>query len=548
MRSHREMPLWGWGSSGHDRSAGPDVISSLETHLGPGTDSVSRVSDAREFEVPECSLKASHADSLRSIVGNAGLDSDDISRLLRAHGKSYPDMLKMRSGHPGVVPDAVVSPHNRDELQRVLRFCSESAIAVVPFGGGTSVVGGLAAVKEGFGACISLDLGHMAGLESLDERSGLATFLPGTRGPEAEVALAQHGFTLGHYPQSFEYGSIGGFVATRSAGQSSSGYGRIDHNVIGLAATTPTGRIDLPAIPGTAAGPDLRQLLTGSEGTLGVLDRLDLQVVQSPRAVRDTAWLAPSFEVGREALRVLEQSGLAPTVARLSDEEETRVNLLLAGSSAKANVFRSFVALRGGGCLMIICFEGEPEVVAERSQAAGDVLRKTGCRSLGSAPAKAWRKGRFSGPYLRDTLMDLGYFVETLETAAVWSELNGLHEAVSGCLKNELVKAGGEPLVMCHVSHMYPTGASLYFTFIGRTVSQDLDDRLGQWWSIKSAACNAIVGAGGTITHHHAVGLDHAPWLTSEIGARGVSALRAVKAELDPNGVMNPGRLFATTD
>jgi alkyldihydroxyacetonephosphate synthase len=472
---------------------------------------------------------------------------DDALRLLRAHGKSYPDMIKMRAGRPGDVPDAVVSPHNRTELQEVLTFCSEHAIAVVPFGGGTSVVGGLAAIKDGFDACISLDLSFLAGLEALDETSGLATFLPGTRGPAAEAALKEHGFTLGHYPQSFEYGSIGGFVATRSAGQSSSGYGRIDHNVIGLAATTPTGRLDIPAIPGTAAGPDLRQLLTGSEGTLGVLDRLDLQVVRSPQANRDTAWLAPSFEAGREALRLLEQTGLAPTVARLSDEEETRVNLMLSGSSATSKAFRSIVSMRGGGCLMIVCFEGNPSEVAARSQSAGDVLRKAGCKSLGGLPAKAWRKGRFAGPYARDTLMDLGYFVETLETATTWSGLSALHAAVSSSLRTELGKAGGDPLVMCHLSHMYPTGASLYFTFLGRTVSNDLDERLAQWWAVKSAACDAIVSSGGTITHHHAVGRDHAPWLASEIGDRGVAVLRAAKAELDPNGVMNPGRLFAKT-
>ncbi len=542
-----EMPLWGWGDANHARSLSEGAAETLSKRVGPPQDSFSRREDADEFNVARSRLSESQIDRLSLIAGPDGVETDLAARLLRAHGKSYPDMIRMRAGEPGPVPDAVVNPSSREALQEVLSFCSAEAIAVVPFGGGTSVVGGLAAVEDGFAGCVSLDLGSLSGLETFDPQSGLASFLPGTRGPEAEMALAQHGFTLGHFPQSFEYGSIGGFVATRSAGQSSSGYGRIDRNVIGLSATTPTGVLDIPAIPGTAAGPDLRQLLAGSEGTLGVLDRIDLQVVRAPEVLRDLAWLAPSFEAGREALRALEQSGLAPTVARLSDEEETQVTLLLAGGSPAAAVFRGLVSARGGGCLMITCFEGSASSVSGRALAASDVLRRHGCKSLSSLPARAWRKGRFAGPYLRDTLLDSGYFVETLETAATWSGLTGLHTAVSVALKEALGQAGGDPLVMCHVSHMYPTGASLYFTFIGRTVSAQLEERIDQWWRVKSAACDAIVASGGTISHHHAVGADHAPWLVQEIGERGIATLRAAKAELDPNGIMNPGRLFPRT-
>jgi alkyldihydroxyacetonephosphate synthase len=196
---------------------------------------------------------------------------------------------------------------------------------------------------------------------------------------------------------------------------------------------------------------------------------------------------------------------------------------------------------------MITCFEGDSAAVEQMARQSSDLLRRSGCRSLGSLPAKAWRKGRFSGPYLRDTLLDAGYFVETLETATTWANLEGLYQGVSNALRSELQKAGGDPIVMCHLSHMYPTGASLYFTFVGNTPSGDLEERLAQWWQVKSAACDSIVQSGGTITHHHAVGSDHAPWLPAEIGERGIAVLAAVKAELDPNGIMNPGRLFPTT-
>ena len=542
----KTMPLWGWGDAAVERHLSEATIQNLSSQIGPVADSRSRVSSPTEFEIQTDSLSDPLADGLARVVGREAVVVDERERLLRAHGKSYPDMIKMRAGQPGAIPSAVVVPHTREELEQVILFCSNNEIAVVPYGGGTSVVGGLTTFSEGFAGSISLDLAEMAGLEELDQTSGLATFLPGTRGPEAERLLSASGFTLGHFPQSFEYGSIGGFVATRSAGQSSSGYGRIDRNLIGVGASTPAGRIDIPAIPGTAAGPDLRQLLAGSEGTLGVLDRLVLQVTRSPEVARDLAWLAPDFRTGREALRRLEQSGLEPTVARLSDEEETSVTLLLAGDSAKASVFRGLVRARGGGCILITCFEGNSAEVAHRSAAASDLLRREGCKALGSAPARAWRKGRFSGPYLRDSLLDIGYFVETLETATTWSNLENLYRSVGEALRSELRKTGGEPIVMCHVSHMYPTGASLYFTFVGATPSSDLNERLGQWKSVKSSACDAIIAAGGTISHHHAVGSDHSDWLPSEIGPVGISMLQAVKEEVDPAGIMNPGRLIPT--
>jgi alkyldihydroxyacetonephosphate synthase len=542
------MPLWGWGDAEHSREMSAGAIANLEDRIGPVQKSKSRSDAGAGFDVPASNLSESLADGLRRLVTARGVLTDEPARLLRAHGKSYPDMLKMRAGRPGDVPDAAIKPTSREQLLAILEFCSRESIAVVPFGGGTSVVGGLAAASVGYAASISLDLGEMSGLEDFDQLSGVATFLPGTRGPEAELALSKFGFTLGHFPQSYEYGSIGGFVATRSAGQSSSGYGRIDANVIGLGAATPTGRIDIPAIPGTAAGPDLRQMLIGSEGTLGVLDKLQLQVVEAPSASRDLAWLAPSFEVGRNALRQIEQNGLAPTVARLSDPHETEITLMLAGDSKAAAIFRRMVALRGGGCLMITCFEGTPAGVEQKARQASDLLRRGGCRSMGTLPAKAWRKGRFSGPYLRDTLLDAGYFVETLETATTWANLEALYQGVSAALRAELGKAGGDPIVMCHLSHMYPTGASLYFTFVGNTPSTDLDERLAQWWQVKSAACDSIIQSGGTITHHHAVGRDHAPWLPAEIGERGIAVFGAVKAELDPNGIMNPGKVLSKTE
>lgn len=546
MAERKEMPLWGWGDAEHSREVPLGAAENLSGELGfaAGTDVGAR--RIEDFDLAAPVLSPELLERLSSMVPTGSVSTEPWLRLLRAAGKSYADAVRMRAGRPGDAPDAVVTPGEEEEIAGVLQLCSELRIAVVPFGGGTSVVGGLSTIRKDFIGSISLDLGALSGLVSVDKDSLLATFRPGTKGPEAEALLKPYGLTVGHFPQSFEYASIGGFVATRSAGQSSTGYGRIDRNVMGLKVTTPTGRIELAPMPGSAAGPDLRQLLIGSEGTLGVIDEVTLRVHPSPASMVDRAWIAPDFETGREVLRLIEQDGCAPDVARLSDERETEVNLLLAGDSLAVKLLRRYLRLRrrSNGCLMITCFEGESVDVARRSQRASALMRKHHCLSLGSRVAKGWRKGRFAGPYIRDSLMDGGLFVETLETASNWSNLGRLYDAVRTELQGELEKEGGTPVVMCHVSHLYPTGASLYFTFAGKQPYDSVEERLALWQRVKGAACDAIRASGGTITHHHAVGTDHAPWLEDEIGAAGIRLLKAAKAELDPVGIMNPGRLM----
>ncbi|MCX6387125.1 MAG: FAD-binding oxidoreductase, partial [Solirubrobacterales bacterium] len=340
MPDSYEMPTWGWGDPAHSRDLSDSVRARLQTQLGVGNEVEAVAREEAGFNVQDSLLDERLLRGLSDIVGEGNLRSDKMFRVLRSAGKSYPDMISLRGGEPGDVPDAVVQPVDQASLSGVLTYCSENAIAVTPFGGGTSVVGGLATVREGFSGAISVDLTNLSGLTSLDADSGLATFAGGTRGPAAEQLLADHQLTIGHFPQSFEYGTVGGFVATRSAGQSSTGYGRIDKNVIGLTAATPTGPVRFAPMPGTAAGPDLRQLLTGSEGSMGIIDTVTLQVKKAPDVLLDRAWMAPDFATGRTALRELEKAGCAPDVARLSDESETEVSLLLAGDSRTVKALR----------------------------------------------------------------------------------------------------------------------------------------------------------------------------------------------------------------
>jgi alkyldihydroxyacetonephosphate synthase len=523
--ARREMRHFGWGDPAHAAHGLPEAAASLlRARVG--------LADAPRPPLPIADIRLPQA----APVDLPGASTEHRLRLLRAAGKSYPDLVRMRLGLIEHAPDAVLTPMSVDELRTVLR----AGVAVVPFGGGTSVVGGVEALRGSHPAVVSLDLGALDRLVSLDERSHIAVFEPGIQLPAAEGALNARGYTLGHFPQSYEYATVGGCVATRSSGQASTGYGRIDAMVLGLHAVCPAGDVDLLTVPASAAGPDLRELFTGSEGTLGVLTQIALRVRPLPAERRYEGFMFTSFDHGCEAFRALEQEGAAPHVARLSDEAETEVTFAMAGREGLlADLAGRYLRARGveRGCLAICGWEGTLDHVESARDASVAVLRRHGAVSLGRSPGRAWSRGRFDGPYLRDDLMERGVMAETLETATTWTNLYALHRAVGDALREHA------PVVMCHVSHLYETGASLYFTFIAR---QREGAEIEQWREIKTAACDAIVAAGGTITHHHAVGRDHAPWLRHEASDTGIAALRAVKAELDPDGVMNPGKLLTS--
>jgi alkyldihydroxyacetonephosphate synthase len=465
--------------------------------------------------------------ALEAAVGAQHVRTDDAARAAHANGMSYLDLVR-RGAQPPTPPDAVVLPAGEDEVRAVLHACAEHGVAVVPFGGGTSVVGGVAPERGGFAAVIALDLARLDALVAVDAVSLTATLQAGVTGPRAEELLAEHGLTLGHVPQSFERATIGGYAATRSAGQLSTGWGRFDALVERLRAITPAGDLDLGRAPGTAAGPDLRQLLLGSEGTLGVITEVTVRVRPVPAVVWHEGWRVADLATGTEILRTLAQRGPRPDLARLSDETETALGVATGGGGDAA-----------GGCLLLLGWESDADDVQRRLAGARTILETAGAQPLGEAAAEAWRDGRFRAPRLRDELLRAGVLAETLETATTWRELAALHATVGDTLRGAL--SGANPLVACHVSHLYPAGASLYFTVLAR---RDGDDPVGQWQRAKSSVMEALAAAGATLTHHHAVGADHAPWLAAEVGELGVDVLRAVKARLDPTGILNPGKLL----
>ena len=526
LTSQMHWARWGDPDRAHPLSESTRGL--VETFLGPLEDRPPVPQE--EVRLPEPGLDDALLEQLRGIVGADHVHTDAAWRIARTRGKSTPDLLKMRAGDGSDAPDAVVRPASHPEVAAAVAWCAQHRVALVPFGGGTSVVGGLAARREGYAGVVALDLRRMTRMVSVDPVSGTATLEAGLLGPEAEALVAEHGLTIGHFPQSFQYASIGGFAATRSSGQSSAGYGRFDAMVMALKVATPLGDLELGSSPANAAGPDLRELVLGSEGAFGVITEVTLKVRPVPEVKVYEGWRFGSFAAGADAMRRLAQGRVLPTVLRLSDEAETAVNLARPDAVGSES---------SGGCLMITGYEGTQDQV-DRARAAATALLDGLGEPLGEEVGEAWAAGRFDGPYLRDSLLDVGVLVETFETVTFWSNLEHLYTSVKTAVEANLTDQGTPPLVLCHISHVYDAGASLYFT----VAAKELEDGLAQWLPAKAAASDAMIAAGGSITHHHAVGQDHKPWLAQEIGPVGVEILRAVKERVDPAGVLNPGILI----
>lgn len=489
-------PASAWAAAPAEPLVGPQLRTLMEQifEVGGNGNGNGRVSGVVAPDGVPTALAPVVLDAFAAALGSAEyVRTDAPSRAAHANGMSYLDLVRQRLAEPVALPDAVLAPADEAQIAAVLGVAAEYGIAVVPFGGGTSVVGGVTPARGDLAGVVALDLGRLDALVELDEISRTATLQAGLTGPRAEELLQARGFTLGHVPQSFERATIGGYAATRSAGQLSTGWGRFDALVERLRAVTPAGTLALGRAPGSAAGPDLRQLLLGSEGAFGVITEVTVRVRPLPQARRHEGWRVESFAAGAALLRRLVQDGPKPDLARLSDETETAMGVATGGE-------------QGEGCLLLVGWEGGEADVAGRAFATAALLQEAGAHPLGEQAAASWHTGRFRAPRMRDELIDLGLLVETLETAASWRDLEQVHDVVAERLRQAL--DGARPVVACHVSHLYPAGASLYFSVLAR---RDADDPVGQWQAAKRAATDALTEQHATITHHHAVGADHAP-------------------------------------
>lgn len=528
------MRRWnGWGDDRADPPLPPAALELLEELVGPGTPS------------PDASLESVVASVPTSRLSpDPMLDLDPEIRVRHARGQSLPDWIALRSGRIAAFPDAVARPSDAAEVRGVLDLARQTGARLIPFGGGTSVVGGVDVVPSER-PVISVALGRITGLRAIDGTSGLATFGAGTLGPEVEAALEPHGLTLGHSPQSFEWSSVGGWVAARSSGQLSAGFGRIEALFAGGHLEAPVGPLDLPAHPASAAGPDLRQIVLGSEGRAGILTDVVVRTTGKPGVERFNAYVVSGWEEAIGLARDVAWSRLPLSMVRASTPLETASSFALAADATAVRWLKRYLAVRGKGqdrCVVIVGLMGPRRMVDAGAAELADLVRLW--RGV-AAPrvGQAWHGERFAAPYLRNTLWNAGYAVDTVETAVDWPRVGPLSQAIGPALRHGLDHLGERVHAFTHLSHVYPSGSSLYTTYAFRQAA-DPDETLERWRRLKRAASEVIVAHGGTISHQHGVGRDHAPYLAAEKGLVGMATLAATLRSLDPDGLMAPGVLL----
>jgi len=474
------------------------------------------------------------------------ISTDPKERLDHSHGQSLPDWIGMRKGIIQRFPDGVAFPVTPENVLELLEFSKKHNIIIIPFGGGTSVVGHLQ-VPEDRRPVLSLSLKRLNRLIDLDPISLLATFESGVMGRDLEAQLMARGFTLGHFPQSFEFSSLGGWVATRSSGQQSAHYGRIEQLFTGGELAVPKGVLKILPFPASSAGPDLRHIILGSEGRLGVLTKVTIRISHIPEKDDVYGIFFPSWDLAKDAVRTVAGSGSPFSMIRLSNPAETETNLALAGNEKTTAMLKRYLLLRGiaekEACMCLIGFTGTERLVKTIRKEVFSIVKHQGGITVGKAMGNVWKKNRFRAPYLRNTLWDMGYAVDTLETSVTWDKVTPTMKATETAIKESMESWNEKVHVFSHLSHVYPTGSSIYTTVIFR-LSDTPEETLTRWKAAKKAASQTIVQAGGTISHQHGVGVDHKPYLPSEKGPLWMSILEQLCVHVDPEKRMNPYKLL----
>jgi len=529
------MKRWnGWGEETFEYPLHADALAFLASRIGPGTP----VQDA-SFDAACASLAASR------LPPHPLVDTAPAARLRNALGQSLPDWLKLRYGRIGSAPDGVAYPESAQQVRELIDYAQRNGVSLIPQGGGTSVAGHLTA-PEGGKPVLAVNMTRMGRLHHLDKQSQLATFGAGVLGPDLEAQLRAHGYMLGHFPQSFEYSTLGGWVVTRSSGQQSLRYGRIEQMFAGGVVETPQGRLEIPTFPASAAGTDLREIVLGSEGRMGILTEATVRVSPVPEYEAFHAVFFPNWEQAEAAVRALAQARGGLSMLRLSNPLETVTMLALAGHKRLVGLLEGWLKLRGcgeGKCMLMLGASGPRAQARAALRNAIASCRGFGGVHVGRRMGDKWKEGRFRNVYLRNAAWQHGYVIDTVETAVDWPRVAPMMRAVEAAATDVLGGMGEKVHTYTHLSHLYAQGASVYTTFVYR-LGGDYGTDMARWRALKHAVSMAIVDNGGTISHQHGVGSDHAPYLEAEKGAAGIAAMRALFAHFDPQGIMNPGKLL----
>jgi alkyldihydroxyacetonephosphate synthase len=551
---HGAMKWWGWGEDGvsfsHDDKPGFKPF--LGKHLGIDVDKTSAQHLAfDELDVPAPELSADLRAALERAVGDEYVSDDPLDRVVHARGKSLRDLVRQRRGDLGRVPDVVVRPGDEQAVTGILSAALEADAVVIPFGGGTSISGSLEAPREETRTVISVDLGRMDRLLEIDETSRLARVQAGVYGPRLEEQLNARGWTFGHYPDSFTHSTLGGWIATRSSGMQSDRYGDIADSTRGLRVVTPAGLLNIRPVPSTSTGPSVREMVLGSEGRLGIICEATIHVRRLPQERTILGYLFPSWAASIAAMRDVAASEAAPSVTRVADPEETAFSFATKKAStlvdkAQSKALQLFLTKRKGFdleqmCLGFIGYEGSERHVAAQRKAVGRIVSHHGGICIGSSPGELYDQKKFDTPYIRDYLLDRGVLGDVSETAAPWSALPALHAKATAAARQAFSDLGLRGYVMCHLSHSYHAGACLYFTFA--FPPSGTRDGLEEYGVVKAAVQQAFVDNGGTLSHHHAVGTEHAEWLEQDLSAPGVGMIKALFDGTDPGANLNPGKI-----
>lgn len=474
---------------------------------------------------------------------HALIRTDADIRVRHARGQSLPDWYAMRSGEFNVFPDGVAEPENSQQVQELLQWAMQHQVQVIPYGGGTSVAGHITP-QASSQPILTLSLARMNNLISLDHTSQIARFGAGTAGPHLEQQLAEHGFMLGHFPQSFELSTVGGWVASRSSGQQSIRYGRIEQLFAGGRIETPRGTLNIPTIPASSAGPDMRELFMGTEGRVGIITEVDVRVQRLPEHESFHCAFLPDWDSAVNLVRQLVQNMVQLSLLRLSNPEETRTHLLLGADGLAVKWLNRYAALRGspdGKCMLTFGTSGTKTQTKFSLADTKRYIKQAGGLYAGTYMGKKWEHSRFRSPYLRHGFWEHGYSIDTMETAVNWNNVTTAMQAIEQAIKDH-AGDGEQVHVFSHLSHVYGQGSSIYTTYFFRN-SDTYAKSLARWQSIKKAGGDAVIAMGGTISHQHGVGRDHKPWLALEKGTLAMQALGQVVEFFDEKQLMNSGCL-----
>ena len=549
----RHMKWWGWGYEDvtFDDSTKPELWPYLKRELGVGEIRWDKPVAFEEVTLPEQKNNEAFLAAIQAGLGDGQIVDDKKSRLVHAAGKSFRDLWLMRHGQVQFAPDCVVYPDTEEDVALVVRAAHEHGVVLVPFGGGSNIAGCLVPSDRGGRMVVSLDMCRMHRVLEVDRYSLTARIQPGVYGQHLEDQLAEHGVTLGHFPDSFLHSTLGGWVATRSAGMQSDIYGKIEDMVISLRMVTPSGTIITRTVPKSSNGIDIKHLCIGSEGILGVITEVVVQVHHKPEKEDWYGWLFPDFKSGLDAIHECHRADCMPTVTRLNDPKKTALSFAFKHpkTGIKDKIAKAFKWYIGNVkkidfnqcCLMVVKYEGTPQAFNRIKNRVTAIYKKHRGVCLGAEPGRSFAKVKFDFPHLRDYVMDRSIMADVSETATTWDNLRTLHESGLADVEQAIKDTGVDAWVGCHLSHSYRTGASLYFTF---GCLQREGREIEQYLYVKKAAEDAFMKNGGTLSHHHAVGTEHLPWVEEDLSPTGLKAVKALKAGLDPNDIMNPSKII----